>query len=110
MPIATPSMRMTLFVITGCTLIGCFVFARWLVNTKYGRVLQAIRDAESRVMFTGYNPVRLQAEHLDAVGGDVRHRRRAVRAAGGHHQPERDVARRPASRSRSGRRWAGAAR
>ena len=56
-PIATPGMRMTLFVITGLTLIGCFVFARWLVNTKYGRVLQAIRDAESRVMFTGYNPV-----------------------------------------------------
>jgi urea transport system permease protein len=56
-PIATPGMRMTLFVITGITLIGCFVFARWLVHTKYGRVLQAIRDAESRVMFTGYNPV-----------------------------------------------------
>ena len=56
-PITTPSMRMLLFVITGCTLIGLFVFARWLVNTKYGRVLQAIRDAESRVMFTGYNPV-----------------------------------------------------
>jgi len=57
MPIATPGMRMTLFVITGMTLIGLFVFARWLINTKYGRVLQAIRDAESRVMFTGYNPV-----------------------------------------------------
>jgi urea transport system permease protein len=57
LPIATPGMRMLLFVITGITLIGCFVFARWLVNTKYGRVLQAIRDAESRVMFTGYNPV-----------------------------------------------------
>ena len=57
MPIATPGMRMTLFVITGLTLIGCFVFARWLIHTKYGRVLQAIRDAESRVMFTGYNPV-----------------------------------------------------
>ena len=56
-PITTPSMRMTLFVITGMTLVGLFVFARWLVNTKYGRVLQAIRDAESRVMFTGYNPV-----------------------------------------------------
>ncbi len=55
--VTTPSMRMTLFVITGLTLIGMFVFARWLVNTKYGRVLQAIRDAESRVMFTGYNPV-----------------------------------------------------
>jgi urea transport system permease protein len=56
-PIATPTLRMTLFVVTGLTLIGFFVMARWLVNTKYGRVLQAIRDAESRVMFTGYSPV-----------------------------------------------------
>jgi urea transport system permease protein len=55
--IATPSMRMFLFVLTGCTLIGFFVLARWLVNSKFGRVLQAIRDAESRVMFTGYDPI-----------------------------------------------------
>jgi len=57
-PIATPSMRMVLFVITGCTLIGFFLFARWLVASKFGRVLQAIRDAETRVMFTGYDPLR----------------------------------------------------
>ncbi len=57
-PIATPSMRMTLFVITGCTLIGFYVMARWLVGSKFGRVLQAIRDAETRVMFTGYGPLR----------------------------------------------------
>jgi urea transport system permease protein len=57
-PIATPSMRMILFVITGCTLIGFFVMARWLVGSKFGRVLQAIRDAETRVMFTGYDPLR----------------------------------------------------
>ncbi len=57
-PLATSSMRMTLFVITGLTLIGFFLFARWLVQSKYGRVLQAIRDAESRVMFTGYDPLR----------------------------------------------------
>ncbi|WP_418321441.1 urea ABC transporter permease subunit UrtC [Piscinibacter sakaiensis] len=56
-PIATPSMRMTLFVITGLTLIGFFLFSRWLVRSKFGRVLQAIRDAESRVMFTGYDPL-----------------------------------------------------
>jgi urea transport system permease protein len=56
--IATPGMRMLLFVITGCTLISFFVFSRWLVGSKFGRVLQAIRDAESRVMFSGYDPVR----------------------------------------------------
>ncbi|WP_372527988.1 urea ABC transporter permease subunit UrtC [Piscinibacter sp.] len=57
-PIATPAMRMTLFITTGLTLIGFFLFARWLVASKFGRVLQAIRDAESRVMFTGYDPLR----------------------------------------------------
>jgi urea transport system permease protein len=57
-PLATPDMRMTLFVLTGLTLIGCYVFARWLVASKFGRVLQAIRDAETRVMFSGYDPVR----------------------------------------------------
>jgi len=56
-PIATASMRMTLFVLTGCILLGFLLFARWLVTSKYGRVLQAIRDAESRVMFSGYNPL-----------------------------------------------------
>ncbi len=57
-PIATPQMRMLLFVITGLTLIGFYLLARWLVASKFGRVLQAIRDAESRVMFTGYDPIR----------------------------------------------------
>ena len=57
MPLATPSMRMVLFVLTGVTLLGFFLFARWLVQAKFGRVLQAVRDAESRVMFCGYSPV-----------------------------------------------------
>ena len=57
LPLATPSMRMTLFVLTGLTLLGFFLMARWLVTSKFGRVLQAIRDAESRVMFSGYNPI-----------------------------------------------------
>ena len=46
----------------------------------------------ARVMFSRLRPAALQAVRLDAVGGDVRHRRRALRAAGRHHQPERDVA------------------
>jgi urea transport system permease protein len=54
--IATPQLRMTLFVLTGVTLLGFFLLARFLVASKFGRVLQAIRDAESRVMFCGYDP------------------------------------------------------
>ncbi len=57
MPLATPQMRMVLFVITALTLLGFYLFSRWLVNAKFGRVLQAIRDAESRVMFSGYSPL-----------------------------------------------------
>jgi len=56
-PIATQEMRMTLFVLTGVTLLGFFLLARWLIASKFGRVLQAIRDAESRVMFSGYSPL-----------------------------------------------------
>lgn len=56
-PLAQPSTRTVLFVITGLTLIGSFLMARWLVQTQFGRVLQAIRDAENRVMFCGYNPL-----------------------------------------------------
>jgi len=57
-PLALPSTRMVLFVLTGCTLVGFALLARAVVNSKAGRVLQAIRDAESRVMFTGYDPLR----------------------------------------------------
>ncbi|MDR2127839.1 MAG: urea ABC transporter permease subunit UrtC [Burkholderiaceae bacterium] len=56
-PIATAPMRMALFVLTGVALLGFFLLARWLVRSKYGRVLQAIRDAETRVMFSGYDPL-----------------------------------------------------
>ena len=56
-PIATPAMRMTLFVLTGWALIMSFLLSKWLIQSKFGRVLQAIRDAENRVMFSGYSPL-----------------------------------------------------
>jgi urea transport system permease protein len=57
LPIATPGMRMFLFVLTAATLLCFFLMGRWLVTAKFGRVLQAVRDAETRVMFSGYSPV-----------------------------------------------------
>ncbi len=53
----TQNLRVILCVVSGLTLIGLFIMARAIVHSKYGRVLQAIRDAETRVMFTGYDPV-----------------------------------------------------
>jgi urea transport system permease protein len=56
-PIATPQMRMMLFALTGAALLGTLLLCRYLVTSKFGRVLAAIRDAESRVMFCGSNTV-----------------------------------------------------
>lgn len=56
-PLATQSTRMVLFVVTAYTLLGFYLFSKFLVQSKFGRLLQAIRDAESRVMFCGYSPV-----------------------------------------------------
>ena len=57
LPLATPGMRMVLFVCTSLTLLLFFAMARWLVTAKFGRILQALRDAESRTMFCGYSPL-----------------------------------------------------
>ncbi len=54
-PIATPQTRMALFAISAAVLIGTLLLARWIVTSKFGRVLAAIRDAEARVMFCGYD-------------------------------------------------------
>jgi urea transport system permease protein len=42
--------------VTAATLLAGIALCRALVASKLGRVLTAIRDAESRVMFSGYNP------------------------------------------------------
>lgn len=55
--INSQAMHVLLFALSGLALLGCFLFSRWLVRSKYGRVLQAVRDAESRTMFCGYNPL-----------------------------------------------------
>jgi len=56
-PIATPQARMTLFAVSGAVLIGTLLLGRFIVTSKFGRVLAAIRDAEQRVMFCGYDTV-----------------------------------------------------
>ena len=56
-PITAPETRLVLFGLTAIALAATLVFAAWLVKSKFGRVLTAIRDAESRVMFIGYNPL-----------------------------------------------------
>jgi urea transport system permease protein len=53
--LAHPGTRVSVFVTTAVFLILTLLVCRFLVNSKFGRVLSAIRDAESRTMFSGYN-------------------------------------------------------
>jgi urea transport system permease protein len=48
------STRIVLFVISAVTLGGGYVLCRWIVTSKLGRVVTAVRDAESRARFLGY--------------------------------------------------------
>ena len=57
LPITTPETRIILFAVTGAVLIGTLLLARWIVASKLGRILTAIRDAETRIAFCGYNTV-----------------------------------------------------
>ena len=55
--ISAPSTRVSLFVITFLVLLSSFILCRALITSKMGRVITAVRDAESRLMFCGYNPL-----------------------------------------------------
>lgn len=46
--------RTALLFCSGLLLIGAFLGCRWLVKTRLGRVVTALRDQESRVRFLGY--------------------------------------------------------
>jgi urea transport system permease protein len=52
--IQAEGVRAALLFVSGAALIGALLGCRWLVNTKLGRVVTAIRDQESRVRFIGY--------------------------------------------------------
>ncbi len=55
--VGSAGMTVALFSATALCLVLCFVLLRWLVQGRFGRLLTAIRDAESRVMFCGYDPL-----------------------------------------------------
>ena len=55
--ITAPSTRAFIYLLTLALLLGALLLCRWIVCSKLGRVLQAVRDAESRLMFIGYNPL-----------------------------------------------------
>ncbi|SDD70646.1 urea ABC transporter permease subunit UrtC [Belnapia rosea] len=58
MPLNTSAARSTLFYASLLLLLGALWLCSWVAQSKLGRVLVAIRDAESRVRFLGYDVTR----------------------------------------------------
>ena len=50
------STKLGLYMVSAAVLVAAYLGCRYLVRSKLGRVLTAVRDAESRLMFCGYNP------------------------------------------------------
>ena len=55
-PVQAETTRCALLVITALFLCAQFLVARWLVTSRFGKVLIAVRDAEARTRFLGYRP------------------------------------------------------
>ena len=49
-----PDVRRNLYVATVVLLMAVLGLVKWLLGTKFGKVQQAIRDSENRVLFSGY--------------------------------------------------------
>ena len=55
-PLNEASTQRGLYVATALCVCGAYVLCRWIVRSPAGRVLVAIRDSETRVLFCGYSP------------------------------------------------------
>ena len=51
-----PSTKLALYVLSVAALLLTYLTCRFVVTSKLGRVLRAVRDEEARVMFLGYDP------------------------------------------------------
>lgn len=52
----SPLTQFVFYTLTIIFLIAAYALSRWLTGGRFGNLLIAIRDDESRVRFTGYNP------------------------------------------------------
>lgn len=53
--INSDSAKYVLYYVNAILLVLCILTARWIISTKFGRLLLAMRDREDRVRFSGYD-------------------------------------------------------
>jgi urea transport system permease protein len=54
--LASPNVKVSLYIITLLALVGVYTLCRYVVKSRLGRVLIAIRDDETTLRFSGYKP------------------------------------------------------
>ncbi len=54
--LSEPGTQRMLYVVTVLALGGAYFLCRWIIQSRTGKVLLAIRDSEQRVLFSGYSP------------------------------------------------------
>ena len=54
--LSEPGTQRALYILTVLCLGGAYLLCRWIISSRTGRVLVAIRDSEQRVLFSGYSP------------------------------------------------------
>jgi urea transport system permease protein len=54
--LSDPRTQLFLYLLTVLCLGGAYLLCRWIVQSRTGKVLVAIRDSEQRVLFSGYSP------------------------------------------------------
>ena len=54
--LSEPNVQLSLYFLTLISLFGSFFLCKWIVNSRLGRVLLAIRDDETTLNFFGYKP------------------------------------------------------
>ena len=57
-PLNLASTQRALYVATALVLVAAYLACRFITTSRAGRVLVAIRDSETRVLFSGYSPAR----------------------------------------------------
>ncbi len=67
--LADPANQRILYFAIAIALGAVFLLARQLVVSRYGRLLVAVRDAETRVRFLGYDPATIKVVAYAAAAG-----------------------------------------
>ena len=65
-----PSVKLTLYLVSVISLIGSYFGCKYLVNSRLGRILIAIRDDENTLRFSGYHPY-IYKTFIFSLGGMI---------------------------------------